>query len=85
MKEPLKIDLKDIASGVMHQQAIIKIVKELSKLKESELKEEVVVVSEGNDFTIVPSNATHTRLLLEIIGILRNIDANVEKLACQTE
>ncbi len=80
MKEPLKIDLKDIACGVIHQQAIIKIVKELSKLKESELKEEIIVVGEGDEVTIVPSNATHTSLLLVIIGILKNIDANVEKL-----
>ena len=76
----MKVDIKEIAGGVMNTQSIRKMIQELSMETNSETTKELHVVSEGTEARVLPTNLTNTRLLFEIIEILRNIDANVEKL-----
>jgi hypothetical protein len=76
----MKVDIKEIAGGVMNTLSIRKLIRELSIETNNEPTKELHIISEGTEARVLPTNLTNTRLLFEIIEILRNIDANVEKI-----
>ena len=79
----MKIDLRDMAGGSFH--AIRKIIEEISATKVDNDSDKLVFIDEGKEIEMSWPIASNTRLLLEILVILKKIDANVEKFACQTK
>jgi len=80
----MKIELKDISNGVMNSQILQKIVEQLIEEKDAEKSDGLTIVENGTEMVIPISNTTNTRILLEILGHIKNIDANVEKLINKT-
>lgn len=80
----MKIDLKDISSGVMTTQVIQKIVKQLTEEQNGEKTDGLTIIDNGIERVIPVSNKTDTLILIEILGHVKNIDANVEKLLNKT-
>ena len=76
----MKIDLKDISTGVLNTQILQKIAEQLDQEKNGEKTNELTIVDNGEEKIIPISKQTNTLILLEILGHIKNIDANVEKL-----
>ena len=80
----MKIDLKDISNGVMSSHILQKIVEQLTEEQNGAKSDGLTIVDNGTENVIPVSKTTNTRILLEILGHIKNIDANVEKLLNKT-
>jgi hypothetical protein len=80
----MKIDLKDIANGVLNAQILQKIEEQLIEENNGAQSNGLTIVVNEKEIVIPKSNTTNTLILLEILEHVKKIDANVEKLINKT-
>ena len=81
----MKIDLRDISNGGLQIDSLRKVVEQLTSEK-NPVEDKILTIKEAENKLIIPINeSTTTRILLEILGYVKNIDANVQKLVNQTK